>query len=237
MSEEQTISKDSVRHKMASDTYSSFVRQALSSVSCNAAVFVNKGFSGTLKQRHALTRRISTVSLRSSHRDQANAVRADRSHHIFLPYFGGADGRAALRLALQLAENPQVTATIVHYPSSGAEEQTVRAGKEDGPQVRIVESDADFFAVIQRSLSPELESRVVLESAAAAAAPVEVAVAKAQVEVGQNPRNGGDLIIVARSFGRREVEGSCLGPVADTILGANLRASVLVVQGRRGGVE
>lgn len=243
MSEEQTISKDSVRHKLSSDSYASFIAQALNSASCNAAVFINKGFSGTLKQRHApLTRRLSTVSLRSSHRDHANAIRTDRSHHIFMPYFGGADGRAALRLVLQLAENADVTATIIHYPASSTDHQTVMPNKEWGTQLspqRSIESDAAFLATVQRSLTPDLEARVLMETASSpsSSSPFKDAIAKARAEVGQNPRNGGDIVIVARNVARSEGGGSCLGSAAEAVLDANLQASLLVVQGRRGANE
>lgn len=236
MNEEQTISKDSVRQRLTSDSYGGFVTQALNNASCNAAVFINRGFSGTLKQRHApLTRRISTVSLRSSQRDQTSTIRTDRSHHIFMPYFGGADGRVALRLVLQLAENPEITATVIHYPSSGVEHQTVIAGKENENQLslqRSIESDATFFATIQRSLSAHLEGRVVLDTTASTS-PSKDAIEKAQTEIGQNPKNGGDIIIVARSVVRDAAGGSCLGSFADAVLDANLRASLLVVQSRQ----
>lgn len=236
MSEEQTISKDSVRQKMTSDSYGAFVTQALTTASCNAAVFINKGFSGTLKQRHPqLMRRVSTVSLRSSHREPSSAIRTDRSHHIFMPYFGGADGRVALRLLLQMAENPEITATVIHYPSSGVEHQTVHSNKENENQLSLqhsIESDAAFFATIQRSLSSDLEHRVVLDTAASTAASKD-AIAKAQTEIGQNPKNGGDIIIVARNVVRDAAGGSCLGSFAEAVLDANLRASLLVVQSRQ----
>ena len=237
MSEEQTISKDSARHKLTSDSYVSFVSQALNTAQCTAAVFINKGFSGTLKQRHpTLTRRISTVSLRSSHRDQSSAVRTDRSHHIFMPYFGGADGRVALRLVLQLAENPEITATVIHYPGSNVKQQSVTTKEGASNQLslqRSIESDAAFFSTIQRSLSADLERRVVLDSVASSS-PTQDAIAKAQSEIGQNPKNGGDIVIVARNVVRGEAGGSCLGSVADAVLAANLRASLLVVQGKVG---
>lgn len=238
MSEEQTITRDSVRHKLASDSYGSFVTQALNSASCNAAVFINKGFSGTLKQQHAaLNRRLSTVSLKSSHRDHSSAIRADRSHHIFMPYFGGGDGRVALRLVMQLAEHPEITATVVHF--RGVEHETVTANKDSENQLSLqhsIESDAAFFATIQRSLPAEIQHRVVLDTAASSST-LKDAIAKAQTEVGQNPKNGGDIIIVARDVVRKDADGGCLGSVADAILDANLRASLLVVQGRRGTNE
>ena len=239
MSEEQTISRDSVQHKLASDSYVSFVSKALNSAPCNAAVFINKGFSGTLKQRQSpLNRRLSTVSLRSSARENVASIRTDRSHHIFMPFFGGADGRVALRLLLQLAENPEITATVIYYPSSAAETQTVTT-KEGPNQLSLQHSSEDdgaFFATIQRSMPSGLETRVVLDSTASPT-PASDAIAKAQSEIGQNPKNGGDIIIVARNVTRNDANASCLGTFANTVLDANLRASLLVVQGRSSSAE
>ena len=49
MSEAQTITKDSVQHKLSSNSYTNFVAKALDNAGCNTAVFINKGFSGSLK--------------------------------------------------------------------------------------------------------------------------------------------------------------------------------------------
>jgi hypothetical protein len=47
ISEAQAISDSSVKNKLASASYADFVAQAMESVQCNTAVFINKGFSGT----------------------------------------------------------------------------------------------------------------------------------------------------------------------------------------------
>lgn len=244
MSEEQTISKDSVRDKMASDAYSTFVAKALDSAECNVAVFVNKGFSGTLKHRPStLTRRMSALSVRSSHREHlTTSSNADRSHHIFMPFFGGADGRVALRLVLQLAENPEVTATIVDCSSSEdgpAVHQTVvpkdsRVGRNLPQRTNSDEDDAAFFATLQRSMSSELEARVVFETAST---PALDAVQRAAAEVGQNPKNGGDIVVVGRTGPRSQNEACsrCLGFAANQFLESGIRTSLLVVQARGGG--
>lgn len=248
MSEAQTISKDSVQHKLASDSYSNFVARTLSAARCNTAIFINKGFSGTLKQRpNELTRRVSALSLRSTHRDPA-LPSADRSHHIFMPYFGGADGRVALRLLLQIVENPEITATVVHYASTDSSERGLTAEHPPvSPKATKTpptglertfskEDDAALFATLQRSLATELEDRVVFETAPASASAVPDAIARMQAEVGQNPRNGGDIVIVGRSSGLGSVgSSSCLGTAADAVLEAGGRASLLVVQARGSG--
>ena len=247
MSEAQTITKDSTRNRLASDSYSSFVAKALDSAGCNTAVFINKGFSGTLKQRPlALTRRMSALSVSSTHREHMTTrPNADRSHHIFMPYFGGADGRVALRLLLQLAENPEVTATVVHYPINGGSSAVGGTVVPKGTPtshsnlhwIFSTEDDAAFFATMQRSLNSDLEARVVFDITTPSSTPVQDALARAQSEIGQNPKNGGDIIILGRNSQMMQGDStpSCLGLAADTILASGIRASLLVVQGRGAG--
>lgn len=237
MSEAQTLSFDSVKDKLASDTYASFVATALNTAQCNAAVFINKGFSGSLKQRpSALQRTMSALSTRS-HREHPTTT-GDRSHHVYLPYFGGSDGKLALRMVLQLAENSHVTATLVHFQqaasSTSPDVQTITT-KGTNP-LQSAEDDAVFFASMQRSIPSELQSRVAFDTRFSAA-PIDDALAYSQQEVGQNPRNGGDLIVVARQKGHATALGGCLGDLADRLLSSGVRASLLVVQAKGAGVE
>ncbi len=249
MSEAQTISTDSVLHKLASDSYASFVSKALDSARCNTAVFVNKGFSGTRKQRpNQLTRRVSALSLRTIHRERATLPRADRGHHIFMPYFGGVDDRVALRLVLQLAENPEVTATVTYFPphQTGPDEVTRESyhaslkafrGQQSQPERTLsTQDDAAFFAVLQRSLAPELQERVLFSTEAPSPTPLSSAVAAMREEVGQNPKSGGDIIVISRNTPFNGDDMSCLGSAADAILESDAQASLLVVQARGSGV-
>jgi Kef-type K+ transport system membrane component KefB len=239
LSEVQTITTDSVQNKLTSEAYASFVTRALNKAQCNTAVFVNKGFSGSLKSRPShLQRSFSQISIRSHH-DHVVANH-DRSHHIFLPFFGGADDKVAVRLVLQLAENPEVTATVVyltsrtgssdsgaHSSGAGVEQATV-TGK--GVVAASAESDAAFFATMQRSVPTELQGRIVFNTVTALN-PVQDALAKAQEEVGQNPRNGGDLVVLGRNK-TAQTTNICLGDAASAILDSGLRASILVVQAK-----
>jgi len=254
MSDFQTISSESVQHKLASDSYSNFVRRALDAAQCNAAVFINKGFSGSLKQRpSALQRSMSALSSRS-HRDHTTTLPSlDRSHHIFMPFFGGADGRVALRLVLQLAENPEVTATIIHYSGRGNDLENRDASNVTEQRIAVVasanlepqthsmlsrEDDATFFASMQRSLSADLQSRVMFDSLTTSA-PIDDALSRAQEEVAQKPKNGGDMVIVGRHldlFKRIGSESSCLGVAAHKIIDSGIKASLLVVQARGSGL-
>lgn len=236
LTETQTISKDSTRDKFSSDAYTQFVASTLETSTCNTAVFINKGFSGTLRQRPStLSRSASALSLRR-HSEYQTLPSGDRSHHIFLPFLGGADGRSAVRLALQMAENPEVTATIVHLtstaPSSSSgsvEHVAVSAGGKEAAS-SSVDSDAAFFATMRNSLPAELADRVVFESTAVASC-LEAVVERAKTEMGQNPKNGGDIVILGRGeMGDAPGSGTgCLGVGAERVLAAGLRASLLVV--------
>ncbi|KAK1814388.1 hypothetical protein LTR12_011208 [Friedmanniomyces endolithicus] len=245
MSESQTISTESVRNKLASDMYSAFIAQALETAKCHVAVFINRGFTGSLKQKPStMDRKMSTLSVRSQRDRVTAATNTGRSHHIFLPFFGGADGRLAVRLALQLAEHPEVTATIVHFhdrngsivsdTGSVVAEQIVVTPKKAETQPGQDDGDAAFFALMQRSLPAELENRVVFDSSATAA-PLSHAIASAQEELGQDPKNGGDLMLLGRYTvlaGNAASDKGCLGVAADMVLESGIRASVLVVQAR-----
>ena len=114
-----------------------------------------------------------------------------------MPYIGGPDGRVALRLLLQLAENPEITATVVYYPNTTGthEEATVtqqaqipKAAASNLERTFSSEDDAVFFATLQRSLTSEIEARVFFDTAVPSSTPLEDMVARAQSEVGQRTR-------------------------------------------------
>ncbi|KAG9588682.1 hypothetical protein KCU77_g11055, partial [Aureobasidium melanogenum] len=252
--EQQSYNGNPATPRRLEDTsYVSFVAAALKSSTCNTAVFVNRGFGGSAVARrpNALSRQASKISL-SNDRGPASSPIVDKSHHIFMPYFGGADGRVALRLVLQLAENSDVTATIVHFDKLNGNDGAVenkeaefhgspveiastgssssRHGKSS-PVTQIEHSDETFFAMLQRSLPVELSSRVVMESISSHS-PLEEAISRAQVEVAQNPKNAGDLIVVGRKDLSNESGRACLGLVAQRFVDSGLRASILVMQAR-----
>ncbi|KAK5120407.1 hypothetical protein LTR85_006346 [Meristemomyces frigidus] len=241
LSESPMVSKNTMERKLRSDAYSKFVAEALNTSHTNTAVFINKGFGGSLEQSPAaLTRRLIAKTGRGIQRDHITELPSvDRSHHIFVPFFGGADGQAALRLVLQLAENLEITATMVHYQIKGEDvtsEHVTTKGVPDG-KIRVStssdETDEQFFVTMQRTLPEDLRSRLNFRTIISYD-PVQDAVANAQAEVGQNPGNGGDLIMVGRNIDMVESQASsCLGLVADVMLERDLKASMVVVQARR----
>lgn len=249
MSESIATLNSGANEEIASEAYANFVASTLSSATCDVAIFVNKGFSGTLKQRAPTANRsMSAISLRRTNSEHQTAPQADRSHHIFMPFLGGADDRAALRLVLQLLENPEVTVTIVHFTpdirrnsagSATVEDHSAHA-KAAGQTSETGDSDKAFFASMQKSTTGEVAERVLFESRSVTSIP-DAVLQRTQAEVGQSPKNGGDLVVLGRRYGAKSSNSSsgtvgCLGSVAETLLDAAVRASVLVVQGGgRGG--
>ncbi|KAF2427564.1 hypothetical protein EJ08DRAFT_721007 [Tothia fuscella] len=259
MSETQNISIDAMQHKLANSAYITFISEALKRAPCNAAVFLNKNFGGTSTtrtgDRPGLARSRSVLSMSSEKQHAPQAPVADQSHHIFCPFFGGPDDRLALRLVLQMAENPDVTATIVHFETHesffGSTDEITESPPIPGGLARKLtvvveqpppaERDTIFFASLKNSIPAELAARVLFVTINADSGPVKAAHQRAGEEVGQAPRNAGDLIVLGRNSGRvaafakesgrmtAESE-KCLGFLGQELVQSNLRASVIVVQ-------
>ncbi|KAK7702671.1 hypothetical protein SLS57_011284 [Botryosphaeria dothidea] len=266
MSELSVISNEAARRKLHASNYNDFVTSVLDSTPSITAVFINENFGGSgNKDRKKLLRSLSHQSMRSNKEVVSTLPTTDRSHHIFFPFFGGSDDRAAIRLVLQLAEHPDVTATLVHYETpndyfetaeitSAASDSSPSTGKHPTATVApAADKDSAFFQALQHSLPSELLERVLFDSTTTST-PISAAIERAKTEVGQNPRNAGDLIVMGRSasqlsaFNKESVSGvsrddldtgaqKCLGVVAETVVRSKVRASVLVVQGRSLSVE
>lgn len=252
MSEQAIIEDRGTKNKLATSSYLSFVKATMERSNVTTAVLVNKNFGGPKnkdkKGGPKLRRTYSSVSLTSHDGTQVTAPLTDKSHHIFFPFFGGEDDRAALRLVLQLAESPEVTATLVHFESTEDEDAPAQEGKEtagsSSPEKSATgtvtktatttrEQDATFFASLRASLPPHLSTRVVFETVPTTS-PVSDVIARASIEVGQYPKNGGDLVVLGRNIGRKgDIQGAVgtLGELAEKIWDAKVGASLLVVKG------
>lgn len=265
MSEQAIIEDKGTKNKLAATSYISFVNATFAASPIPVAVLVNKNFGGSKNKDarpHKLTRTYSAVSLHSSRDKAVTAPIADKSHHMFAPFFGGPDDRAALRLVLQLAANPHITATIVHFdvpetvlPMAGQHAPhnatttttTTETGKAETTVSTAMsprDSDAAFFASLSASLPADLAPRVIFETVSSTTPAADV-VARASTEVGQTPRNAGDLVVLGRNIARNGVLGaqggadeirgsaeaaSSLGVLAERVWEAKVGASVLVVQ-------
>ena len=267
MGERQLLGPENGDSKFANSSYTSFVSTVLSYATCDTAVFIDRGFgSPKRKNPRTLQRTVSGVSMRGIH-DTSTTPVIDQGHHIYFPYFGSEDDKTALRFVLQLCQNSTVTATIIHFelPESSddeiakaplAKKRSVTTPTDPkSPVTATVHSIepthyADFFRSIRDSLPSALSPRV-LFGTCPSASPLEDVLARAKTEVGLNPKNAGDLIVVGRNMaletrlvkgavGRAEAMGSeakrCLGGMVEGLVGENLRASLTVLQaGERRG--
>ncbi|KAK3949222.1 Sodium/hydrogen exchanger family-domain-containing protein [Pseudoneurospora amorphoporcata] len=221
---------------------------------CNAGVFIDNGFGGfgspRSSQPSGLARSKSGVSLHSHHGTPALAtypIITDRTHHVFLPFIGGADDRVALRLVLQLASNANVTATVVHLKYTTG--STTSTGDD--------EDATTLLATLRDSLPADVSSRVVFEESNLTEGKnnlAETVLGLAKVTVGQKKGGAGDVVVVGRRHGKIDGEsggattssaaasgsrvdvaggldlGRTVGIVAEGLVSNAVAASVLVVQ-------
>lgn len=259
---------DSVNDRFGADQQDEFIQRTLERARCNTAVFVNRGFGAPAVEstRPQFKRAISGLSMRSHQETPVQPI-ADRSHHVYFPFFGGADDRAALRFVLQLAQNGNITATIIHFiPGESKSPATVSdllgkwSGRGNGGTTLSTptQTDADSFNAsaaqdvsilnsLRNSLG-SLERRVVF-TVVATSTPVADALTYARQEIAQTPRNAGDLIVVGRgthsTIAGTEDEPSAaaaemrktLGVVAETMVSGGVRGSVLIFQAGGRGIE
>lgn len=264
------------RHEsLASGLQGAFIQKTLETASCNTAVFYNRGFGGpVVSEPRGLSRTVSGLSLRS-HREASTPPVADRSHHVYFPFFGGADDRVALRFVLQLAQNSNITATIIHFnmpiqsqvksPEVKSSEVTSssvdhNASRASSSHISITErvdtealyataaQDATLFHTLRDSLPTGLSNRVVFVNVATTT-PIADCINHARQEMGQSPRNAGDLIVVGRgrhsqmadhehaSISSNHEMRKTLGAVAESIISASIRGSVLVIQAGGRGLD
>jgi len=249
-----------VHDSLSASVQDAFIQRTLETATCNTAVFYNRGFGGpSTAPEPRLARTVSGISLRS-HRDAITSTIADRSHHVYFPFFGGADDRVALRFVLQLAQNSNVTVTVVHFNTpiqSGSEktpgvtsENAQAAVPSNSSRLTIAErvdtetmyataaQDVALLHTLRDSLSVSLTSRVVFVDVATTT-PIADCLNHARQEIGQSPKNAGDLIVVGRGKHSRVMENfhvnnyemrKTLGHIAEAIISGGVRGSVLVIK-------
>ncbi|EEQ87044.1 K+ homeostasis protein Kha1 [Blastomyces dermatitidis ER-3] len=254
MSEHQILLFDDKTEKFSTGPHTAFVSNILKNAKCPVGVFVNKGFGGpqlTRPQPGHLSRSVSGTSVYKS-ADITLSPALNQGHHIFFPYFGGADDKVALRLVLQLAKNTTVTATIMHVdttdevsPASSTQED---ANVPPTPSSQDKDADNSFFNALRDSVPEALSSRVIFQNLKTTPTTIVTAVLDAaQADVGKSKENTGDLVIVGRtnvatstltsaglsSSGEMGSEAKrALGALGEALAATSnaVQASVLVVQ-------
>ncbi|KAF3026329.1 K(+)/H(+) antiporter [Neopestalotiopsis sp. 37M] len=229
--------------RFSGKTHLDFIQNTLSKAVCNTGIFIGNGFSGIApveKTRPTLPRTKSGVSLRSL-RNAAHQPVADKSHHVFFPFIGGEDDRAALHFVLQLAKSPLVNVTIAHLQwTTDAEEMAAAessAETKDVIRTEVTAQDASLLSSVQSSLPANLAGRVIFtETFVSGSSALTKAIDMAKEKTGQNPRNAGDIIIAGRrhaslttTIGEGDMHKT-IGVLGEKFVLSGLRASVLVIQ-------
>lgn len=224
-----------------------FIQNTLSKAVCNTGIFIGNGFSGIApveKGRPNLSRSKSGLSLRSL-RESALPPVTDKTHHVFLPFIGGEDDRAALHFVLQLAKSPLITVTVAHlnWTSDGDDEITSVAGEssvveaKDNIKTEITAQDTSLLSRVQSSLSANIAGRInFVEVSVSTGSALNKALEMAKNKTGQNPRNSGDIVIAGRrhaklskTIGEGDISKT-LGVLGEKFTLGGLKASVLVIQ-------
>ncbi|KAL4879485.1 Sodium/hydrogen exchanger family-domain-containing protein [Aspergillus karnatakaensis] len=200
-------------NRFSSGPYTSFVSNILGQSSCNVGVLIERSsYTRNAKARPSIQR---SVSIRSMGSAFWSSPAATRSHHIVMPFFGGDDDRFALQFVLQLAQNDQVTATVIHIDLPKATQRSKAANVAVAPKQhdisspqfeRAVQSDEIFFAALRDSLPDALSSRVVFkiitpkkENSGAA---VQLVIDSVKNEMSQSLLKDGNITVVGRRNNR-----------------------------------
>lgn len=224
-----------------------FIQNTFSRAVCNTGIFICNGFSGIApveKTRSTLPRSKSGLSLRSF-RESALPPVTDKTHHVFLPFIGGEDDRAALHFVLQLAKSPLVTVTIAHLtwtlesddeitPAAG--ESSIIEAKED-IRTEITAQDSSLLSKMRSSLPAHLSNRISFTEVSVSSNSVFSKAIKIAKEVtGQKPGNAGDIVVAGRRHAKfsKATDGGdmckTIGVLGEKFAFGGLRASVLVIQ-------
>jgi hypothetical protein len=190
-----------------------------------------------------LSRSYSGLSRRNQQETPVRPI-ADRSHHVYFPFFGGVDDRAALRFVLQLAQNSNITVTIIHFSTTDSKGPATvsellrrpsdRASRTDitspglNPEELRVEAvqETALLQTLHDSLTTTLASRVIFVEVPTTT-PVADALTHARQEVAQSPRNAGDLIVVGR--GNHASISAAESDITSSSAGAEMRKTLGVV--------
>ncbi|KAB8251599.1 Sodium/hydrogen exchanger family-domain-containing protein [Aspergillus flavus] len=248
MSEHQTGLGIDEASRFANGPYTDFVSNVMRQSSSSVGVLIERSIYSRRTRKGLLTKRsFSAMSIRSSVWNSAPPAAA-RSHHIVLPFFGGDDDRFALRFVMQLAQNDQVTATIIHIdvaPSppqvSEVHQSSPSSTTKDKSSSQILttaqgsESDATFFGAMKDSLSEELTTRIVFTRVSPQRDSIDavgVAVTAVKEEMGKVPQKAGNIVVVGRRNNRVDLNESStssqeeVGAETSRVLGAVAQAMV-----------
>jgi hypothetical protein len=230
---------------LANKAFASFVDETFEKAAdIHVGVFVDRSIlpvAGALRIRgherptRMLTRTLTGISLQSNQDHQKPILAPSNSgYHLLVPFFGGEDDCFAVRLALQIAYNEDVTVTIllVTEPSSSV------SGSQNA-----TDDAAFFFRATKSNLPAALVTRVVFEEGTGQTAEVlksAISSLDRAFSTGDKP----ELILLHGLSGMRNTtswsyDQPSAGVLSATVLNvlqeAEFETSLLVVQAKKEG--
>ncbi|KAL8641990.1 MAG: hypothetical protein Q9226_008560, partial [Calogaya cf. arnoldii] len=215
------------------------------------------------REQEPLSPMKSRHSLRSTHGVSSMPLAPRTHHIFFPFFGGLDDRTAlrfVLRLArksnvtativfMDISPNPD--SEVVRTPTNVSSKTGPNFPTPSSPET--IEQEKSFFASMKDSLPSDLESRVIFETISTTQ-PLHSTFHRASSEVGLAPKTSGDLIVLGRgreskinfkselntllsSVGQNSHPGSdvsqVLGDVAHVFIAAGVKASLLVIQGKK----
>jgi len=236
--------------RFANGAYTDFVSNILARVPGNVGIFIEHNPEARSAKRPSPQRSTSGLSIHSVWPRPASG---SRTRHMVLPFFGGDDDRFALRFVLQLAQNDQVTATVIQV--AGLESDTNKTGVSTAISsgtsagTPSTHSDIVFFETLRDSVPQDLKDRVVFQQAGAhetISDPVQLALAAVKQDLDLASNKRGSIVVVGRRSGPSDTSIAidlgpqsigtetqrALGPVASAMVQPENKVvgSVLVLQ-------
>ncbi|KAL0937856.1 sodium hydrogen exchanger family protein [Colletotrichum truncatum] len=225
----QVSPADGVNNKLAA-AYTGFAKSLFASVEHNIGIFFPNMLPIPNDSGLERTKLMRAYSFSDIHQDIPSIPVTHKSHHIFLPYFGGRDDRFALALVLQLCEKQNATATVVHYTSSNGEESQ--------------HQDTDYFGFVSTHVPTAVGSRVKFEKSSASDI-INAALTQATsgIRVDSKDVSWHNLVVLGRHGSAKPSEShtsvrvpeevrESLGLAAGVFITSGIKANMLVVQAK-----
>ncbi|CAP99541.1 Pc22g22530 [Penicillium rubens Wisconsin 54-1255] len=200
-------------NRFSNGAYTNFVSDILERVAGHVGILIEYSPVSTSSKRPVISRTASGMSLQGS--TFARQRTGSHSHHIVLPFFGGEDDRFALRMVMQLAQNDQVTATVIQIGGLGSDgskpgvSTAAPASSSSAPPVSSSQSDMAFFETIRDSVPEEIQERVVFHEPVANETitdTVQMAVVAVREELNNTSNKANNIVIVGRRSIPSEIE-------------------------------
>lgn len=189
-------------NRFANGPYTNFISGILPRITSHAGIFIehNSESQSPETRRAPQPPSVSGMSIASVWSRKSSSSRS-HGHHLVLPFVGGEDDRFALRFVLQLAQNDQVTATIIQV--SGLQSASgLASSSKNAATARDSQSDVVFFESFRDSIPQELKDRVVFqqsESQGSITEPLQLVLSAVRTELDSTHGESGNIVVVGRS--------------------------------------